>query len=120
MAPTLGHGKVCYLEIPARDIAVSSTFYHEAFGWELRSHEDGTVAFDDGVGEVSGMWVTDRPPMSEPGIVISVMVDDAATSVEAILAAGGEIVRALDLDAAEKLAWFRDPGGNVLGIYQTM
>ena len=116
--PTLGHGKICYLEIPADDVAVSSRFYADIFDWQLRHHDDGTLAFDDGVGEVSGTWVTDRPPMSEPGIVAYVMVDDAAACVGRIAAAGGEIVRDYDPKAAEKTAWFRDPGGNVLGIYQ--
>ena len=64
------------------------------------------------------MWVTDRPPMREPGIIISIMVDDAAASVDKLTAAGAEIVRPLDPDGPEIIAWFRDPGGNVLGIYQ--
>jgi len=33
MAPTFGSGKICYLEIPALDIAVSSAFFRDAFGW---------------------------------------------------------------------------------------
>jgi hypothetical protein len=36
----------------------------------------------------------------------------------AVVAAGGEIVRAVDPDASEVFAWFKDPGGSVLGIYQ--
>ena len=31
---------------------------------------------------------------------------------------GGVIVRPFDPDGAEKIAWFRDPGGNVMGLYQ--
>jgi predicted enzyme related to lactoylglutathione lyase len=118
MPPTFGHGKICYLEIPATDIARSSRFYQQAFGWRLRTDAVGSVAFDDGVGEVSGLWVTDRPPMRDAGIVISIMVDDADRTVTDIVAAGGEIVRPLDPEAAERIAWFRDPGGNLMGIYQ--
>jgi len=54
MPPTFGHGKICYLEIPATDIARSADFYTPAFNWSLRTRGDGTTAFDDGVGEVSG------------------------------------------------------------------
>lgn len=117
--PSSSHGWVCYLEIPAQDVARSSAFYRDAFGWRLRTHDDGTVAFDDGPDGrvVSGMWVTDRPPMTEPGIVVSIMVDDVEACSSAIAEAGGEIVRPYDPDGAEKIAWFRDPGGNVLGIY---
>jgi len=118
MAPHYGNGKICYLEIPASDIGASSSFYADVFGWSLREHQDGNISFDDGVYEVSGMWVTDRPPMREPGIIISIMVDDAVACVGKLVAAGAEIVRPIDPDGPEIIAWFRDPGGNVLGIYQ--
>jgi predicted enzyme related to lactoylglutathione lyase len=118
MAPTFGNGKICYLEIPAVDIQLSAEFYSHVFGWELRTSTDGHTAFDDGVGEVSGMWVTHRPPMTQAGIVISIMVDDAAATVAAIEATGGRIVQPLGHDAPEITAHFADPAGNVLGIYQ--
>lgn len=111
-------GKICYIEIPATDIGISSAFYERAFEWKLRTHDDGSIAFDDTVGQVSGMWVLNRPPASEPGFVISIMVADANASVDAIVAAGGEIVRPIDPKAQEVTAWFRDPAGNVMGIYQ--
>jgi predicted enzyme related to lactoylglutathione lyase len=46
------------------------------------------------------------------------MVADAAASLAAVTEAGGEVVRPVDPDSHEVFAWFRDPGGNVLGIYQ--
>lgn len=114
------HGWICYLEIPAVDVASSAAFYRDAFGWRLRQHGDGTTAFDDGSDGrvVSGMWVTDRPPMTEPGIVISIMVDDVVAASDRIERSGGTVVRPYDPDGPEKIAWFRDPGGNVLGVYE--
>jgi len=117
MSPNYANGKICYLEIPAEDVAVSSAFYASVFGWELRQHADGTTAFDDGV-EVSGMWVLNRPPSNQLGIVISIMVDNAVATVALITAHGGEIVQPIDPNAHEITAHFRDPAGNVLGIYQ--
>jgi predicted enzyme related to lactoylglutathione lyase len=35
------HGKVCYLEIPAREAKASSAFYSEVFGWSVRKRGDG-------------------------------------------------------------------------------
>jgi len=116
--PTFGNGKICYLEIPARDPRVSMLFYKEVFGWRIREREDGSLAFDDGVGEVSGTWVTSRKPLSDPGIIISIMVDDARATVDSIIAHGGKIERPLGKDAPEITALFSDPAGNVLGIYQ--
>lgn len=118
MAPTYGNGKICYLEMPAIEIGRSVAFYEAVFGWTTRRRGDGQIAFDDAVGEVSGSWVTGRPPSVEPGVLVYIMVDDAARTVEAIVAHGGEIVQAIGVDAPEITARFRDPGGNVLGLYQ--
>ncbi len=116
--PTLATGKICYIEIPATDIERSAGFYQRAFGWQIRRRGDGETAFDDPVNEVSGAWVLDRPPSSQPGLMIHIMVADAAAAAQAVLAAGGDIVAPVDPQAREKVARFRDPAGNVLGIYQ--
>ncbi len=47
-----------------------------------------------------------------------IMVDSVAATVEAIIENGGEIVQPIGGDAPEITARFRDPGGNVIGIYQ--
>ena len=54
MPPTYGNGKICYIEMPAIDVARSSEFYQKVFGWNVRKRGDGRTAFDDAVGEVSG------------------------------------------------------------------
>ncbi len=118
MPPTVGNGKICYVEIPAVDVERSAEFYQRVFGWNLRKRGDGATAFDDGVGEVSGTWVLNRPPSTTPGLMLYIMVDNAEETVKAIAANGGEIVQAIGGDAPEITARFRDPGGNVIGIYQ--
>jgi predicted enzyme related to lactoylglutathione lyase len=116
--PTNVNGKLCYVEIPALDVERSAAFYEAVFGWRLRRRGDGATAFDDTTGEVSGTWVTNRPPSAEPGLLLYVMVDDAAATIEALVAHGAEIVQPLGIDAPEITARFRDPGGNVIGVYQ--
>ena len=116
--PTIGQGKICYLEIPATDIALSANFYKQVFGWNIRTRGDGATAFDDGVGEVSGSWVLNRKPSPEPGLLIYIMVDSVAATVDAVIDAGGIIVQPIGADAPEITARFKDPAGNVLGLYQ--
>lgn len=116
--PRYRTGKLCYIEIPAADVNASAEFYQLAFGWKIRRRGDGAVAFDDTVGEVSGAFVPGRPAAGEPGFVIYVMVGRADAALDAVLAAGGEIVRPVDPGAGEVFGWFRDPAGNVLGVYQ--
>ena len=118
MPPTLKNGKICYIEIPATDIARSAAFYQQAFGWSIRKRGDGSTAFDDAVGEVSGSWVLGRPPAAVPGLMVYIMVDSVAATLDLIVANGGEIVQPIGGDAPEITARFRDPAGNVIGLYQ--
>jgi uncharacterized protein len=118
MPPTLGNGKICYIQIPTSDIARSADFYRRVFGWNVRQRGDGRTAFDDGVGEVSGEWVLNRTPAAQGGLLVYIMVDSVAATVELVLANGGEIVQPIGAEAPEITAHFRDPGGNILGLYQ--
>jgi len=118
MPAPLINGKICYLEIPTTDIARSAEFYKKAFGWSIRKRGDGSTAFDDTTGQVSGSWVLGRPPMSAPGLLMYVMVDSVAAALDLIVANGSQIVQPIGADAPEITARFRDPGGNVIGLYQ--
>jgi predicted enzyme related to lactoylglutathione lyase len=112
------NGKVCYIEVPAIDIAQSAEFYRRVFGWNIRTRGDGATAFDDATGQVSGAWRVGRPASSQPGLLVYVMVDSVANTIDQVIAAGGEIVQPIGGDAPEITARFRDPGGNVIGLYQ--
>ncbi|HEY6413049.1 MAG TPA: VOC family protein [Edaphobacter sp.] len=118
MSPTVRNGKICYIEIPAIDVARSADFYASVFGWKIRKRGNGATAFDDAVGQVSGAWVLGRPPASQPGLMVYVMVDSVAATVDSVVANGGEIVQPIGADAPEITARFRDPAGNVIGLYQ--
>jgi uncharacterized protein len=117
MTPTLANGKICYIEMPASDVRRSAEFYEKVFGWRIRPRADGSTAFDDGVGQVSGTWVTGRPPAT-PGLLVYIMVDSVAVTIDTLVAHGGELVQPIGADAPEITARFRDPGGNVVGLYQ--
>jgi len=88
------------------------------FGWNIRKRGDGATAFDDTTGEVSGAWVIGRPASPAPGLLFYIMVDSVEAAVKSVVAAGGAIVQPLGVDAPEITARFRDPGGNIIGLYQ--
>jgi predicted enzyme related to lactoylglutathione lyase len=67
---------------------------------------------------VSGSWVLGRPPAAVPGLLVYIMVDSVAATVDLVVANGGEIVQPIGVDAPEITARFRDPAGNVIGLYQ--
>src|SRR5437867_1014001 len=109
--PNYANGKICYIEMPAIDIQRSSEFYEKVFGWRLRTRGDGAIAFDDTVGEVSGTWVLRRPPSASPGLLIYIMVDSVAATIETVMHHGGKLVQPIGADAPEITARFSDPAG---------
>ena len=112
------HGKVCLIDIPATDVQASAAFYQNVFGWSIRQHHSGTLAFDDPSGTLSGKWVLKRQPTDTPGILFYINVDSVAKTANAVLAAGGDIVQRIGVDAPDITARFTDPAGNVVGLYQ--
>ena len=118
MKPTIGNGKICYIEIPSVDVEKSAAFYRDVFGWNIRKRGDGLTSFDDGVGEVSGVWMPGRKAFEGDGLTIHIMVDDIEKAMHLVKRHGGHIVHEVGAHAPEITATFRDPSGNVFGLYQ--
>jgi uncharacterized protein len=115
---TFGHGKVVYLEIPTADVVRSSTFYKAVFGWAIKRREDGATAFDDGVGEVSGTWVTGRPTSPDPGLLVYIMVRNVGETLETVVKNGGRVILPMGEEMEQLIGRFADPDGNVLGLVE--
>lgn len=64
-----------------------------------------------------GSWVLGRPPAAQPGLLVYIMVDSVEATIDLIVANGGEIVQPIGADAPEINARFRDPAGNLIGLY---
>ena len=67
---------------------------------------------------MGGTWVLGRTPGPSPGLLIYMMVDSGVATSDALIANGGAIVQSMGADAPEITARFRDPAGNVIGLYQ--
>ena len=121
MPPTMANGKICYIEMPAVDIATFGRTSTQSV-WLAHPHRAAdrkhTQIRRRRVGEVSGTWSADVRRRS-PGLVVYIMVDDArARRSPLIVANGGQVVQAIGADAPEITARFKDPGGNIIGLYQ--
>jgi uncharacterized protein len=117
----MARAEIRYLQIPTDDVAASARFYERALGWMIRTRSDGSTAFDDTTAEVSGEWVLDRQAAGDTGVLVHVRVDDVEASLGKITEAGGEIVVPRTRQG-EGIAYatFRDPAGNVLGVFQEL
>ncbi len=113
------HGKICYLEIPAKTAQASADFYSSIFGWQIRRRGDGELAFDDGSG-VSGTWVKESDRTADERTRTYIMVDDIADTLKRIEAAGGRtLTPRTDIGSGMgAFAAFEDPVGNQFGLYQ--
>src|SRR5260370_2653679 len=109
MPPTLANGKICYIEMPTKDIARSAQFYKGVFGWNIGKRGHGGTSFDHTV----GTWVTAPPPAARPGLLFYVMADGVAATLHVITANGGECVQAIVADATRITARLPAPPRNV-------
>jgi predicted enzyme related to lactoylglutathione lyase len=113
--------RLCYLEIPAKGVKESASFYEKTFGWNVRNRDSGRPAFDDATGNISGAWVTGREIAREPGLLPYIWVDNIESTLANAKANGAEIVRPAAPDhegSSCRTAIFRDVAGNAIGLYQ--
>ena len=112
------HGRVSYLEIPAMQVRTSSKFYASLFGWKVRGGDDKHLSFSDATGAMIGAWVSGHVSSQVSGILPYIYVHGIDAALEGIKAHGCDIVKPPYPEGDLWVATFRDPGGNVIGIWQ--
>lgn len=111
------HGKLSYLRIPAVDVEQSATFYARVFGWTLRGNTSHR-SFSDTSEQLIGAFVTAQQPSNPPGFLPFIYVQGLDATLAHIEANGGEVVSAPYPEGDLWLATFRDPAGNLVGLWQ--
>jgi predicted enzyme related to lactoylglutathione lyase len=110
-------GGISYLRVPAVDPQRSAEFYAGVFGWQVDAAR-AEPSFADGTGHVIGHFVADVPAAEDAGVRPYVYVQSVDAAVAAVEAHGGEIVNPPYPEGNLWVATFRDPAGNVVGIWQ--
>ena len=113
-----GHGRLSYVQIPSLDVRASAAFYERVFGWKVRNGSDDHLSFTDATGDMIGAWITGLEISREPGVLAYVYVHGIDTTLEQVVAAGGEIVKAPYPEGDLWVSTVRDPAGNVIGVWQ--
>jgi predicted enzyme related to lactoylglutathione lyase len=125
--------KVVHFEIPADDVERAKDFYGSVFGWELQTQQmeggDYTSAKTTSVDEQTqlptepgaingGLYQRSEGAPSTPVITIDVdAIDDALKQVED--KGGSTVLPRTAIPGMGAFAYFKDPEGNVLGLWET-
>jgi uncharacterized protein len=112
------HGRLSYIQIPATNVRASGDFYASVFGWQVGAGDDKHLSFSDATRGMIGAWVTERVSSREAGVLPYIYVHGIDAVLERIKNRGGEIVKPPYPEGDLWVATFRDPGGNVIGIWQ--
>jgi predicted enzyme related to lactoylglutathione lyase len=112
-SPVFRVGGISYLEIPTDNSGRAGEFYAAVFGWEADA-----ARFADGTGHVIGHFVPDRTPSGESGPRPYVFVNSVSQTLKRALSHGGDAVRRPYVEGDLVVATFRDPFGNVIGVWQ--
>jgi predicted enzyme related to lactoylglutathione lyase len=109
-------GGISYLRIPATDPRETAAFYEAVFGWSIRGDAE-EPSFEDGSGHVIGHFMSDLAVAGEAGMRPYIYVEQVDITLEAVAARGGEVVTAPYPEGDLWVATFRDPAGNVVGVW---
>ena len=94
-----------------------ASFYEGVFGWKVDADRD-EPSFEDGSGHVIGHFIADLPAAGEAGVLPYVYVERVDETLEKAIARGAEVVKPPYPEGNLTVATFRDPAGNVIGVWQ--
>jgi predicted enzyme related to lactoylglutathione lyase len=112
------HGGLSYLEIPAKNPAVSAKFYQAVLGWVARDPQSNEPKFSDPGGYLIGRWITGRDVATRAGMLPFFYVEKLHEVMTAVIPYGGEVVKPVQPEGDLFIAVVKDPAGNTLGLWQ--
>ncbi len=109
---------IIHVEIPATNRESSVKFYRDVFGWDSSDMPNIPYPMFT-AGDVTG-GLPDVNAMYKPGdVTIHVDTEDIEADLKNIEAAGGKSTTGvIDLGPGGKVAFFTDPTGNRLALFQ--
>jgi predicted enzyme related to lactoylglutathione lyase len=111
-------GKIDYVELPAAGaVAECKSFYAEAFGWGFVDYGPEYAGFDGAGldGGFHGAPDSDGGPGRQPLVIL--YAKDLDAMLAKVTAAGAEIVVPIFDFPGGRRFHFKDPAGNVLGVW---
>jgi predicted enzyme related to lactoylglutathione lyase len=106
--------RISYVELPVKGTGPVRDFYAQAFGWGFTDFGPDYAATTGGDVDL-GLNGSDDQPID--AVLVLVEVQDLEASLAKVEAAGGEVVVPVFAYPGGRRFHFRDPAGNVLGVF---
>ncbi len=111
------HEKINYIELPARDLSATKSFFNQVFGWNFTDYGPDYTAFG-GAGLDGGFFRADQVASTASGSALVVLYSkDLQQTLQKIEAAGGVIVRPIFSFPGGQRFHFTEPSGNELAVW---
>ncbi len=122
-------GKVNHYELPAKDMKRAQSFYKDVFGWQINELPQmnytllgGAMTDKDGrvteVGAINGGMMERKEPFLGP--IVTIDVEDIDLALEEVAKHGGKAMGTKqEVPNMGWSAYFWDPEGNLMGLWQT-
>ena len=107
--------KLNYVELPVNTVAPVRDFYAQAFGWSFTDYGPAYAASEGGDVALGLNGSDDADAI--PAILPLIEVDDLEAALAQVTVAGGDVVVPIFAFPGGRRFHFRDPGGNVLGVF---
>ncbi len=115
----MNNHNIVHVELAAKDRKALSDFYSRVFGWEVK-HEDGMDYTTFKAGDCVGGGFNPVNAQNPAGTTtVYIETDDVTASLRNVEQAGGTIlVPESEIPNTGKFGIFRDPQGNMVGLYK--
>jgi len=111
-------GSFAHIEIMVKDLKIARDFYGKIFGWKFEDMGPNYLGFSTGNG-VGGGLMQDTKNFADGPFILHIEVMDIPATLKQITLAGGKMAKERTEIGGGfgAYALFRDPSGNLLGIW---
>jgi len=110
---------VKFFDLGCRDLEKTAAFYREAFGWQIEANGTMQKKIATGAGEGIDGMITALGHEPHNYVMCYVETDDIEATARNITELGGQItIGPLPVPSGGLFAWWTDPEGNTMGLFQ--
>lgn len=111
------HEKINYLEIPAKDLEKTKTFFKQIFGFTFTDYGPGYTAFDN-AGIDGGFYQSDLNSSTSNGSSLIVFYsNDLEATLSKVTQFKGTIIKEIFSFPGGRRFHFEDPNGNEFAVW---